>query len=189
MKRRTFLGATLAALSVALSGVSLSLRAAAAQLSSAFKPRRVILPPIPRWNPKTDDMDGADFLQRCQDFERSFLPKDDVFPRVGQVWEVARDCKVHVHFCQPIQDLKQLMMWQDAHLRRREKVRILPCEHPKPLSVNFTRIRDGAIEPALSTTEFEQVLWLKTAPTFPVSGSGQRVAYFIEVFKLVEEAP
>jgi hypothetical protein len=188
MKRRTFLGATLAALSVALSGLSLSLRAAAAQLSCVVKPRRVILPPVPKWNPKTDDMDGADFLQQCQDFERTFLPREVVFPRAGQIWEAVRDCQVHVHLCQPIVDLKQLMMWQDARLRRGERVRILPSDHPKPLSVNFARARDGAIEQTASKAEVDQVLWLKTAHTFPVPASGKPAGYFTELFRLVQEA-
>jgi hypothetical protein len=188
MKRRTFLGATLAALSVALSGLSLSLRAAAAQLACVVKPRRVLLPPVPKWNRKTDDMDCAGFLQQCQDFERTFLPREVVFPRAGQIWEAVRDCEVHVHFCQPIVDLKQLMMWEDSCLRRGERVRILPSDHPKPLSVNFARVRNGAIEPAASKDEFEQELWLKTARTFPVPASGEPPQYFTDLFRFVQDA-
>ena len=51
MRRRTFLGATLAAVAAAVSAASLGLRAAAAQVLSAIKPHRR------RWllTPMTDD--------------------------------------------------------------------------------------------------------------------------------------
>src|SRR2546430_2256426 len=52
------------------------------------------LPPAPKWNKTTDDIDSADYLRRAQDYERSLLPAGIVFPRVGQVWETVRECEV-----------------------------------------------------------------------------------------------
>src|SRR5213082_1415041 len=52
------------------------------------------LPPAPKWNKITDDIDSVDYLRRAQDYERALLPPDIAFPRAGQVWEAVRDCEV-----------------------------------------------------------------------------------------------
>src|SRR5258708_25318289 len=93
MRRRTFLKTSLAAVSVAVSGAFIGLRAAVAQVL-AVRPRRpaIKLPPIPKWNKTTDDIDSKDFVQRSQDYERSLLPPDIRVPRTGQIWEAVDDC-------------------------------------------------------------------------------------------------
>src|SRR5438876_7930675 len=97
MSRRTFVKAALAAISVAVSAASLGLREALAGICSKVKspPRPIKLPPLPKWNKLTDDIDSADFALRAQDYERSLLPPDLVFPRQGQIWEAVRDCEVN----------------------------------------------------------------------------------------------
>src|SRR5438552_17549015 len=52
------------------------------------------LPPAPKWNKITDDIDSVDYLRRAQHYERSLLPPDIAFPRAGQVWAAVRDCDV-----------------------------------------------------------------------------------------------
>src|SRR6266852_8090291 len=103
MKRRTFLKTTLAAVSVAVSGAFVGLRAAVAQVLAVRPRRRAIkLPPIPKWNKSTDDIDSQDFVQRSQDYERSLLPPDISFPRKGQIWEAVSDCVVNFIAWPPI---------------------------------------------------------------------------------------
>jgi hypothetical protein len=186
MKRRTFLGATLAALSAALSGISFSLRAAAAQLAPAVKSGRILLPPVPRWNPKTDDVDGADFAQKCRDFERTFLPRDIVFPRTGQVWEAVRDCTLPCWGARP--NSKMLLMPEEIQLAKGERVRILPLDDPKPLTVRFERVGVETAHETMPLKGFPRGMWLQIAPTFPGPPSAQRDMYFKDLFRLVEGA-
>ena len=40
---------------------------------------------MPKWNQATDDIDTADFARGALDYERSLLPRDAAFPRVGQI--------------------------------------------------------------------------------------------------------
>src|SRR4051812_36274662 len=141
MKRRGFLqgvAAAIAFVSAATSGFGAAVSTVCSKVASVK--RRIILPPIPKWNNLTDDIDGLDYRERSQDFERSFLPKDLVFPREGQVWEVVRDCEVCGHNV-----VANRMMLARIPLRTGERVRILPPGHPKPLQVMFRRIEsDGA---------------------------------------------
>src|SRR5439155_19676442 len=97
MKRRTFLGTTLAAVALTVSGASQAFCAAVADVCSKVKPRRhaMKLPPIPKWNKATDDIDSAEFLRRSLDYERSLLPPPVVFLRVCQIWETLRDGEVY----------------------------------------------------------------------------------------------
>src|SRR6266851_8860411 len=133
MRRRTFLKATLAAVSVAVSGASLGLRAAVAQVLAVRPRRRAIkLPPIPKWNKTMDDIDSKDFVRRSQDYERSLLPPDIIFPRTGQIWEAVSDCVVNFSGWTPTNPIFPGGM---ARLRRGERARILTLDHPKPLSV------------------------------------------------------
>src|SRR5262245_40680915 len=95
MRRRTFLSSALAAMAVALSSASAVLGAAVAQVSSVVpRPRRIILPPVPKWKRATDDIDTNDYAVLCHDYERALLPRDIRFPRPGQVWEATHDCEV-----------------------------------------------------------------------------------------------
>jgi hypothetical protein len=185
MKRRTFLGATLAAVSVAFSATSLSLRAAAAQLVAALKPRRrgILLPPLPRWNPKTDDIDCADFFRRMQDYERTFLPRDIVFPRAGQIWEAVRDCTVYCFG--RMGGPERLFTWPDAQIRQGQRVRILISD-PKPLTVTFAPVPGEDMGQGITPDNFRPALWLRVACTVPFPG--EAVGYFHELFKLVQEA-
>src|SRR5712692_497329 len=93
MRRRTFLKATLAAVSLAVSAAFLGLRAAVAQIS-AVRPRQraMRLPPPPKWDRTTDGLEDAH--KWAADYQRSLLPPGVVFPREGQIWETVRDCEV-----------------------------------------------------------------------------------------------
>src|SRR5579863_3640554 len=99
MNRRTFLEAVLAAVAFVVSGGHV-FGSRVAKLCAKLKPRppAVKLPPLPQWNKLTDDIDWAESRLRSQDFERSLLPRDLIFPRSGQVWEAVSDCRVIAPF-------------------------------------------------------------------------------------------
>ena len=187
MRRRTFLGTTLAAVAVAFSTASLSLRAAAAQMVSALSPRRrrLILPPVPKWNPQTDDIDSRDYFQRCQDFERSLLPRDLVFPRTGQVWEAVRDCRIYA--VNWTMGPKAPVGWPETQLRQGDRVRVLTLDNPKPLRVMFQPVRDQPLSASLAPDTQDCPFWLWTAPG-AIPAWGETTGYFTEMFRLVEDA-
>src|SRR5262245_49027552 len=139
MKRRTFLQAALAIAACAMSVASLTARAAGALAKIGRRQRSMILPPLPKWSKVTDDIDGADFLRRSLDYERSLLPPNLNFPRSGQIWEAVRDCEVPVLGC--VIAPKAPMSWPKAELRKGERVRILELDHPKPLQIRFQPLR------------------------------------------------
>jgi hypothetical protein len=171
MKRRGFLqgvAAAIAFVSAAASGFGAGLANVCSKVVSAK--RRIILPPIPKWNDLTDDIDGADYMKRSEDFERSLLPKDLVVPREGQVWEVVRDCEVAGR---RLRENRTTFLGK-VPLRKGERVRILPLDHPKPLQVSFQR---------LAPDQANYLLWVRTARTVP--GQGEDTAYFNELFRLV----
>src|SRR5947209_20517914 len=53
----------------------------------------VLLPPV-KWDKRTDGLDFGDLVLWMEDYERSLLPPDTIFPREGQIWETIRDCEV-----------------------------------------------------------------------------------------------
>lgn len=142
------------------------------------------LPPLPKWNKATDDLDSADFLRRAQDCERSLLPRDMTFPRTGQVWEALRDCKVHVR--KWMIGPKGPVRWLDAHLRQRERVLILTLNDPKPLEVTFVPVRYEELHQSIAPQSLGYELWLTTARI--LRGVGYETGYFSELFHLVENA-
>ena len=195
MKRRTFLGTALAALSVVLTTASVSLRAAAAQVASALKPRPrgVRLPPIPKWNPATDDIDNVDFMRRCGDFERSFLPSNIVFPRTGQIWEAVRDCEVHAIPPWPTARKgmtvpKPPAVWPTVRLQRGMKVRILELNDPRPLTIPFVPLANLQLSGNIEARPSEYRLSLSTAPTFASLVPTDKSLYFCDLFRLVQDA-
>jgi len=189
MRRRTFLKATLAAVSVAVSAAFLGLRAAVAQVAAVRPRRRAIkLPPIPKWNKSTDDIDSQDFAQRSQDYERSLLPPDINFPRTGQIWEAVRDCEVNF-ITWP---LMGIFAGGGARLRQGELVRILTLDDPKPIWVSFQPVRYHALHASIVPHDIRNrpgyqryALSLRTAYT--VCCSREEKGYFHELFRLVED--
>jgi hypothetical protein len=191
MKRRTFLKATLAAVSVAVSGAFIGLRAAVAQVLAVRPRRRAIrLPPIPKWNKSTDDIDSKDFVQRSEDYERSLLPPDINFPRAGQIWESVSDCEVNFSGWTPTNPIFPGGM---ARLRQGERVRILTLDDPKPIWVSFQPVRYHALQESIVPLDIRNrpgyqryALSLRTAYT--VCCSREEKGYFHELFRLVEDA-
>ena len=173
MKRRGFLQGVAAAIAF-VSAVASGFGATMANVCSKVGPltRRIILPPIPKWNNLTDDIDGLDYRKRSQDFERSLLSGNLVFPREGQVWEVLRDCEISGRRLRE----NRTVFWGKVPLRKGEQVRILPLDHPKPLQVQFQRV---------GLDEANYLLWVRTARTVPGQGE-QEAIYFNELFMLVE---
>ena len=197
MKRRTFLGTALAAVSVVLTTASISLRAAAAQVASALKPRPrgMKLPPIPKWNPATDDIDNLDYMHRCDDYERSFLPSNIVFPRTGQIWEAVRDCEVNAFPIRPAPGKgkaapKKFVFWPTVRLEPGMKVRILELDDPRPLTIPFVPLADPGfkLHESSAPPPSEYRLSLRIARTFASLCPTDKSAYFSDLFKLVEDA-
>ena len=141
------------------------------------------LPPAPRWNKKTDDIDSADFLRRAQDQERSLLPPETVFPRTGQIWEAVGNCQVHVRKWIP--GLRAPALWQDARLLQGERARVLDIHGPKPLEVRFEPLRYTELQEMIAEG-LRYELWLRTARCV-LPASGETTGYFNELFRLVED--
>ena len=201
MKRRTFLGATLAAISAALSAASFTLRAVAAQVAAVGpRPRPMPLPPVPKSNPATDDIDSEDFGRQVQDYERALLPDDIIFPRDGQIWEAVRDCEVNF-MAWPITRARipaaraapvAFFPFGKARLQQGERVRILPSDNPKPIQVHFQPVRYQELHESIVPKEIrdlggrpQYVLSLRIAYT--VCCPREEKGYFHELFRLVED--
>ena len=138
------------------------------------------LPPSPKWNTKTDDIDWADSLRRSQDDERSILPVDTVFPRAGQIWAAVADCEVHMHrWLNP----KYPSLGPDAPLARGERVYILELDHPKPLEVRFLPVRYEELHEILAPDSLRYELWLTTVRSIwhPLIS---KLSYFNELFRM-----
>jgi hypothetical protein len=185
MKRRTFLQATLATVALVVSAASLPVRAAVADMCAKVRRgrRALILPPLPKWNKTTDDIDCADFYRQSVDYERSLLPGNLVFPRVGQIWEAVCDCEVPVLKC--VAGPRGPLFWPNAGLRKGERVRILTLDHPKPLQVRFEPIRSQELHENTPPENQGYELCLRMACTVPVSG--QSPGYFCKLFRLIED--
>jgi hypothetical protein len=146
------------------------------------------LPPVPKWNKTTDDIDTADFLRRSQDYERSLLPPDLNFPRTGQIWEVVRDCEVNFMAWVP----KTILPGGKARLQQGERIRILTLDDPKPIHVTFQPVRYHELHGSIVPQDIRSrpgyqyyVLSLRTAHT--VCCLGRETGYFHEIFRLVED--
>jgi hypothetical protein len=183
MKRRTFLGAALAAVSMVISSATFGLRAAVSDVCAKVKPRPrgMPLPPVPKWKEATDDIDGADYALRSVEYERSLLSPGLVFPRMGQVWETVRDCEL------PVLDFighpgRPFIV--NVRLQKAERVRILELEHPKPLQVRFAVIRQSMQQSIVSRVG-DNVLSVRMARTVPILGD--QGLYFDELFRLVQD--
>jgi hypothetical protein len=164
------------------------------------------LPPIPKWNETTDDIDYEDFCRRSLNFERSLLAPDILFPQPDQIWETVRDC--HVHFrtwssvsCdrvwfphktfsaapEPI-----VFPFGKARLARGERVRVCHVDSDwKPLQITFIPLRyeellESIVPEDQRKTLSHYELNLRTAPT--LFRSRDEVGYFVELFKLIAEA-
>lgn len=185
MKRRAFFKTTLAAVALTMASASAAVRAAVVDLCSKVRrrPQAMILPPIPKWSKLTDDIDGADFLRRSADYQRSLLPRDVVFPRTGQIWEAVRDCEAGGLRC--LAGLQGPMVWAPTRLRKGDRVRILTLDHPKPLQVRFERLRPQDAHESHAADGLDGELSMTTARLVPFPG--QNAACFSELFRLVED--
>src|SRR5262249_2309364 len=133
------------------------------------------------------------------------LPANLVFPRAGQIWETLRMCEVYGRPC------RNTPLGVKVKLRPAERVRILPLDDPKPLSIVFETV--VTLEEHRITVPHVPVLppdhtppflfpkgWkpstlpqdcsrcelsMRTAPTFPFSRDGS--AYFNDTFRLVQD--
>lgn len=147
------------------------------------------LPPVPKWNRVTDDIDSKDVLRGARDYERSLLPPDLTFPRTGQIWEAVRDCEVRYIAWIP----KSIPSSGMAQLRQGERVRILELDDPKPIHVTFQPVRYHELQESIVPREIRRrlgysryVLSLRLAYT--VCCLREETQFFCDLFRLVEDA-
>ena len=53
----------------------------------------IVLPPL-KWNKTTDGLNDVEVILWMEEYQRSLLPPETVFPREGQIWKAVRDCEV-----------------------------------------------------------------------------------------------
>src|SRR5579883_1458222 len=81
---------------------------------------------------------GSKELKWARDYERSLLPSNTVFPRGGQIWEVAQECDVQVNyvFATPASFSGK------GRLPVGERVRIMDdIQNSQPILVSFLPLR------------------------------------------------
>ena len=156
------------------------------------------LPPHPKWNNATDDIDSNDLLRRAEDHERSLLPTGIVFPHTGRIWEV-RDCDVYVRkwiigpkrfrIVGTFVETEQVpVLWLDTRLRQDKRVRILTLDHPKPLEIRFQPVRYSELHESIAPDSLGYYLWLSIAAARSLLPSfKQQAGYFTELFRLIED--
>jgi hypothetical protein len=209
MRRRTFLTAFITTIAAAASGAALSVRATVVDFCSKLGPGRrgIVLPPLPKWNKRTDDIDSADFARCALDYERALLPENVVFPRVGQIWVAVGDCEVNVQTWRQFpatqawaplwagpfgKGFPVLMGDGKLRLQRGEEVQIQALDDPtKPLWVTVVPLRYEALhelvvaDPQLRT-QSRYVLMIRSAYT-PCCAREEN-GFFHELFRLSEDA-
>ena len=148
------------------------------------------LPPIPKWNRTTDDIDSNDVLRCARDYERSLLPYDLIFPRTGQIWEAVRDCEVRYIAWIP----KTILPSGMARLQQGERVRILPLDEPRPVQITFQPVRYHDLQEAIVPRHIRRrrgyshyVLSLRLAYT--ACCLREETQFFHDLFRLVEDVP
>ena len=167
---------------------------------------RIILPTC-RWNPKTDDLDWGDFGLKCvrwsNDYERSLLPKDLVFPQANQIWEAVDDCEVNFNAFfaswpnkEPFRLFAEPLPFGRARLSRGERVRIEPINEPKPIMIWFKPLRYLDLQQSIVPAEVLKIphyscysLSLKLARNPRSLFVEPQSGYFSEVFRWIENTP
>jgi len=179
------------------------------RLNLTVRPRHhaMRLPPLPKWNKTTDDIDTSHLFALAQGHEQSLLPSGITFPRTGQIWEAVRDCEVHfvASFTSealaesrwlpgrpPSQSIAPATPFGQARLSRSERVRVVFADDPKPLVVWFQPLRYHELHTHIVPVEVRSAphyshyrLALRTAPTS--RWLHHESEFFTEAFRLIED--
>jgi hypothetical protein len=196
MKRRTLLK-LLSLLPFAGQGITKALAKANGKLARVYAP---YLPTdFPKWNNVIDGLE--DSCKWVEAIERSRLPHDMKFPRVGQIWETIRDCEVDFHPSfsagSPCNGRKVpcFVPGGRAQLGSGEPVRILGMDDSKPLFVTFSPLRYQELQGTIVPEEIRKsfgylgyMLQVKTARTIPRFSKDIYQTYLNEAFKLVQDS-
>ena len=164
------------------------------------------LPPVPKWNAATDDIDSADVFARAQEYEKSFLPSDINYPRTGQVWEAVQDCEVgfvaSFQACSPFEfriipgqrppgSLPAIPVGK-ARLSRGERVCVVHADDSKPLVIWFQPLRYEELHESIVPAPVRSIpgysyyrLTLRTVRTRCFLDT--EACYFMQTFRAVEE--
>lgn len=143
------------------------------------------LPPPPKWNRLIDGIETMSSVE----YERSILPPDIIFPRMGEIWETTRDCEAH---CVATVS-NRFHSVTTAILRPGERVRILELDEPKPVQVTFVPVQYQELEESIVPPEIRTrsgyshyVLYLKVARPASTLFFDEQPGYFIELFRRIE---
>ncbi len=159
---------------------------------------------FPKWDRAVDGLESAG--KWAMEIESSWLPRDLVFPRLGQIWEAVRDCEVPFRTSLPFQqkpahavatpaDLEAYLesLFGVCKLHKGERVRVVDAEGPKPVQVTFVPLRYQELHERIVPEGTRKlpgysgyVLHLKTAQTI-VEFNRERQSYFTEAFKCVAD--
>jgi hypothetical protein len=166
---------------------------------------RILLPAC-KWNLATDDLDWGEFGRNCirwaDNYERSLLPPELIFPQANQIWEAARDCEVNFNafftgppagklFMLPTEPLP----FGKTPLTKGERVRIGPINEARPMTIWFTPLRYFDLqtqivpEGVLRMTGYSNyTLSLRFAGSSRSLWPDPQAIYFSETFRLIEVA-
>jgi hypothetical protein len=166
------------------------------------------VPPL-KWDPATDGPDSVASSRWLQEFERSQLPPDTVFPKPGQVWQARRDCVVGVIAIMELKDGEILPFFATAglvphvpfgpaRLVKGEKIRIIErtdsteSSCPRPLLVNFRSLRHKEMEKKMVLQKIRalpeyQDYALQIATARPKACLSPEDTYLNKDFELVED--
>ena len=165
------------------------------------------LPPVPKWNPVTDDIDTSHVFALAQEQQKALLPSGITFPRTGQTWEAVRDCEVHFVISFTSDALRELTWlpgrresesgapppptFGAARLSQGERVCVVFADADKPLTVWFQPLRYHELHESIIPAHVRSAphyshyrLTLLTAPTS--RWLQNESVYFTEAFRLVE---
>jgi hypothetical protein len=136
------------------------------------------------------------------EIERSRLPCDVQFPRVGEIWTVVRDCYVAfrplfggAEFAWRPSMAIRFIDGGLAQLSKGEVIRVLGPAEARPVSVRFSPVRYDELHASIVPEETRKLpgyrgyeLQVKTAKTVPDFSKGSSQTYFTEAFRLLANA-
>jgi hypothetical protein len=142
------------------------------------------LPPAPQWDRTIDGLE--DGFKWAQDYERSFLPPDIVFPESGEIWEAVRRCEVNFVAFIP----KTILPAGKAWLEPGEQVRVL-TDKPKPVHINFQPVRYDELHLSIVPEEIRNrpgylYYWLSLRIAHTPCCIHKETGFFSELFRPVQ---
>ncbi len=142
----------------------------------------IVLPTL-KWDKAIDGVDFAGLALWMEDYHRSLLPPDTVFPCEGQIWETIRDCELSFEACflssgtlfdklplfegvtvkvPALANFDYLRRWGVARLQKAEQVRVVGAPqfsthaNPKPLRAILQPLHCQELEASIVPQELRK---------------------------------